>query len=216
MRTLQSTYNPELDCSSCGKRGAYPIAYEERDLCSTCFYKSVAEELDYRDKEWRRAWGEDDRDTRYFSKLMTEQHKNRELQRRVDAYEKCLTAVMPPDYGDWHENSKEEWPEVAALTITSLRESEDFFREAFLITDDERTTAQTEIKQLRAGVRDLEEALRRCIGSLSVASSAGPTHPDVEFARDALATVNTERDTPRSRGFADNIINWKAKEGDSE
>ena len=31
-----------------------------------------------------------------------------------------------------------------------------------------------------------------------------------------LAAVSAGTNTPRSRGFADNIINWKAKEGDSE
>ena len=30
--------------------------------------------------------------------------------------------VMPPDFKDWHENSRQEWPLIAAMTIESLRE----------------------------------------------------------------------------------------------
>ena len=46
------------------------------------------------------------------------------------------------------------------------------------------------IRELQARVRGLEEALRRCIGSLGAASSAA--HPDVEFAKAALATVSAK------------------------
>ena len=41
-----------------------------------------------------------------------------------DAYRAELSAVMPEDYKDWWSNSKLEWPLVAALTITSLREGD--------------------------------------------------------------------------------------------
>lgn len=47
------------------------------------------------------------------------------LAARVTDYETRLTAVMPADFKDWYQNSREEWPEVAAWVITNLREQRD-------------------------------------------------------------------------------------------
>lgn len=43
---------------------------------------------------------------------------------RLKRYETLLTAAMPPDFKDWHQNSREEWPEIAAEVIKNLRERE--------------------------------------------------------------------------------------------
>ena len=40
----------------------------------------------------------------------------------LEEYETRLSAVMPIDFKDWHQNSKAEWPEVAASVISSQRE----------------------------------------------------------------------------------------------
>lgn len=53
----------------------------------------------------------------------TDQVTAAELKRLHD-YDTRLTAVMPADFKDWHENSRNEWPEIAADVITSLRERE--------------------------------------------------------------------------------------------
>lgn len=37
-------------------------------------------------------------------------------------YETKLSAVMPADFKDWHENNRNEWPDIAAWVITNLRE----------------------------------------------------------------------------------------------
>lgn len=42
----------------------------------------------------------------------------------VENWERELSAVMPPDFKDWWENSKKEWPAVAATVIRNLRERE--------------------------------------------------------------------------------------------
>jgi len=47
------------------------------------------------------------------------------LLQRLDLYEKELSAVMPSDFKDWWENSKDEWPSVAARVIESLRRREE-------------------------------------------------------------------------------------------
>ena len=39
-------------------------------------------------------------------------------------WETELSKVMPADYKDWWQNSKEEWPMVARMSIESLRERE--------------------------------------------------------------------------------------------
>ena len=40
------------------------------------------------------------------------------------AWETELSKVMPEDYKDWWQNSKEEWPMVARMSIESLRKRE--------------------------------------------------------------------------------------------
>jgi hypothetical protein len=39
-----------------------------------------------------------------------------------DAFRTRLTAVMVPDFKDWHDNERSEWPDIAAWVITNLRE----------------------------------------------------------------------------------------------
>lgn len=48
------------------------------------------------------------------------------LQRELSTWETELSAVMPLDFKDWHQNVKSEWPKIAASVITSLRERETF------------------------------------------------------------------------------------------
>ena len=45
---------------------------------------------------------------------------------RLRRYDEELTKVMNPDFKDWHQNSKEEYPEIAAWVITNLREQLDW------------------------------------------------------------------------------------------
>ena len=45
---------------------------------------------------------------------------------RLRRYDEELTKVVPPDFKDWHQNSKEEYPELAAWVITNLREQLDW------------------------------------------------------------------------------------------
>ena len=40
------------------------------------------------------------------------------------AWETELSKVMPPDFKDWWQNSKSEWPMIARMTIERLRETE--------------------------------------------------------------------------------------------
>lgn len=48
---------------------------------------------------------------------------------RLRRYDEELTKVMNPDFKDWHQNSKEDWPELAAWVITNLREQLNFANE---------------------------------------------------------------------------------------
>jgi hypothetical protein len=41
---------------------------------------------------------------------------------RLRRYDEELTKVMYDDFKDWHQGSKEEYPEIAAWVITNLRE----------------------------------------------------------------------------------------------
>jgi hypothetical protein len=44
---------------------------------------------------------------------------------RLQRYDEEISSVMPKDYKDWWQNSKEEWPIVAKSSIESLREREE-------------------------------------------------------------------------------------------
>lgn len=44
---------------------------------------------------------------------------------RLKRYDEELSAIMPKDFKDWWENSKEEWPIVARGVIENLRKREE-------------------------------------------------------------------------------------------
>ncbi len=48
-----------------------------------------------------------------------------ELVIRLLNWESEISAVMPLDFKDWWQNSKEEWPLVTKEVITNLREREE-------------------------------------------------------------------------------------------
>ena len=45
---------------------------------------------------------------------------------RLQAYDEELSKVMPKDYKDWWENSKNEWPLVARLVIEDLEKDREW------------------------------------------------------------------------------------------
>lgn len=52
------------------------------------------------------------------------------LRAQVAAWETQLTDIMPPDFKDWHENSRADWPRVTVEVIKALHESEAFWIDA--------------------------------------------------------------------------------------
>lgn len=54
--------------------------------------------------------------------LVTKLPKLLDMAERCADYDRRLTEVMPADFKDWHQNSRREWPEVAAGVVTNLRE----------------------------------------------------------------------------------------------
>lgn len=67
-----------------------------------------------------------DRECSEAADLLRTQHAELEdLRKEVDHWRSALTAVMLPDFTDWHENNPSEWPEVAALVIQNLRSDRD-------------------------------------------------------------------------------------------
>lgn len=45
---------------------------------------------------------------------------------RLTAYDEELCKVMPDDFKDWWNNSRNEWPRIARHTIESLRDREEW------------------------------------------------------------------------------------------
>lgn len=74
-----------------------------------------------------------------------------DMAERCADYDRRLTEVMPKDFKDWHQNGKAEWPEVAAWSITNLRE-----REAWAF--DQMVRALDQVKRLRERLDQAEEA----------------------------------------------------------
>jgi hypothetical protein len=66
---------------------------------------------------------------------------------RLKAYDEELSKVMPPDFKDWWQNSKNEWPEIARWVIeTQYKEIELLYN-----TLDKQSEV---IKQLEKNQRD--------------------------------------------------------------
>lgn len=65
---------------------------------------------------------------------------------RLHAYDRALSAVMPADFKDWHQNHPREWPEVAAHVVSNMRQREE--------------DACAEIERLRADLREAMALLR--------------------------------------------------------
>lgn len=67
-------------------------------------------------------------------------------QARLKRYDDLLSSVMPPDFKDWHRNSKEEWPEIAKNVIVHLSAELD--------------EANAELDKLYASIEKTAEILR--------------------------------------------------------
>lgn len=59
------------------------------------------------------------------SSLRSQRANYLEKLQRLERYDQVLSAVMPNDFKDWWENSRDEWPDVAAGVITNLRQREE-------------------------------------------------------------------------------------------
>lgn len=54
---------------------------------------------------------------------------------RLRRYDDEISSVMPKDYKDWWQGSKEEWPLIAKFSIESLREREEIAWEHLAIAN---------------------------------------------------------------------------------
>lgn len=52
-----------------------------------------------------------------------------DMAERCADYDRRLSEVMPKDFKDWWQNSRQCWPEMAAWSITNLRQREDWAHE---------------------------------------------------------------------------------------
>lgn len=107
--------------------------------------------------------------------------------KRLRDYDERLTAVMPPDFKDWHQNSRGEWPLVAALTFQSLQKDRDFWLGEAELAAEEITSWKLQAMGLEAEVKRLTTDLARAIE----AGSADQARADKY--RDRLRACATER-----------------------
>jgi len=100
----------------------------------------------------------------------------------VEQWEAALTAVMPSDFKDWHQNSRREWPNIAAHVIGNLRQRED---EAWATV--ERLTATAPAPATGKPGLQVEQAQAVPVGAEPVSLDAA-VRLGLEYAREALAT----------------------------
>lgn len=99
---------------------------------------------------------------------------------RLQDYDTRLTAVMPAGFKDWHQNSKAEWPEIAAGVITNQREHINYY-----IEDLNRKDAEIERKDI---------LLREALTALSLCrfDSLNMSFDHLRRAQDVYANIKTE------------------------
>ena len=151
------------------------------------------------------------------TKPLTKIERIKRLRQQVDPNMRLTVAARIVDAGEDDE----------LVERTLARETESYTGEAGEWVKREDVTA------LEARVRELEADPRRALTADDLEWAAkGAAHLATDYRvtsawaqgmvarsarfKAALAAVSAGTNTPRSRGFADNIINWKAKEGDSE
>lgn len=78
---------------------------------------------------------------------------------RLQAYDEELSKVMPPDFKDWYQNSKDERPEISRWVIENLRKDRDSY-ESMIIKLSSHCAKQAEkIKELEKEVESYVEEL---------------------------------------------------------
>lgn len=75
-----------------------------------------------------------------------------EAEKKLALWERLIGAEMPPDYKDWHQNSKAEWPDVAAASLRSRKADAD-------LAWDTVAKLGAEVERLRDRLRETEEEL---------------------------------------------------------
>lgn len=100
-------------------------------------------------------------------------------EKRLADYDARLTAVMAPDFKCWHQNSRDEWPEVAAWVINNLRQQIE-------VEKSHADKATAERDRLADALRGVTNAYRFRIDGQC---RCGPIDPEIEAAIAALAEV---------------------------
>lgn len=146
---------------------------------------------------------------------------------RIKGYMQPLTDIMPNDFKDWHENSPEEWPLVAASTITGLRDREDLAWENATKVTDRIAALEAELAEARRrrdewrkkaeGYDEVRRALREKVGApwpphMSRALWAGIAADEKKRADDAEAQLAEAKEALRPFAFTDDATTQEAWE----
>ena len=99
-----------------------------------------------------------------------------------------LSAVMPADFKDWWQNSREEWPEVASMVIEGLRKQVEMTDKA----------AETRVKELEEANTDLIQRLQERVESYLAASKR-----DVQTIQQQSVELDRLRAARRLRPIAE-------------
>lgn len=139
----------------------------------------------------------------------------------VEAWERELTAVMPADFKDWHENSKREWPAIAAAVITGQRGAIDFYvhaeQAASLANGEQGGRAGEEMARLPTdatldslatvdAVRAVARVLRNELRAALAQNTQSTSVPAEEVTVEAVGTIRSDAD-------GDQSIDWLIEGG---
>ena len=116
----------------------------------------------------------------------------RQLECELNAFHDELSKVMPPDYKDWWQNSKTEWPLVARLTIENLREREQSALEDLGRIERELNEAKEAIDRYEGYHHALEEVIDQKCWPMQMPRFAGDFIERLKSDRDSLRAINAE------------------------
>jgi len=100
---------------------------------------------------------------------------------KLAQWETELSRVMPSDFKDWWQNSRDEWPEVASMVIEGLRKQVEMTDKA----------AEARVKELEAANAELIERLQERIESYLAASKR-----DVQTIQQQAVEIDRLRAAP--------------------
>lgn len=81
---------------------------------------------------------------------------------RLKRYDDLLSAYFPPDFKDWHQNSRDEWPEITVMALRGRDDEIERLETDRLYNDEEYSNLRLRIQRAVDGTVKLREEIAGC------------------------------------------------------